>query len=72
MDTPDSLAANQPVTPDDVISPPPSEPQFQLSDSERKRAKMMLQLQGAQQFFMTISKGLMKIMEDLSSHLIKR
>jgi hypothetical protein len=54
-------------------NPLPREPEeFQLPESERKRAKMAAQLQSIQRFIVMISKGLMKIVEDMSSHLLKR
>lgn len=72
MDLPESRPLYQSLTPADPVPEPHGEPEFQLSEEERKRAKMMSQLQGLQQFFITISKGIMKILEDLSSHLLKR
>lgn len=72
MDIPDSSTEYQTPVPDTTVSAESVTAPFQLSDEERKRAKMMMQLQGAQQFFVTISRGLLKILEDLSSHLLKR
>ena len=65
----DPVAASQPATlPQQNINIPPQP----ISEQERKRAKMAEHIAATQRFFSTVSKGLLKIVEELSSLILKR